>query len=98
MNAYVNVDVCFTGMPNCTHFISVNRQSSDRYILSIQILFKGPDIAQYLIRDEKEPSDEAVDYVSARWLGASEASYRILQFKFSSWYPTIICLHTHLEG
>lgn len=41
IDSHVNVDICLTSIPNSTHFIRVNWQSSERNILSIQISFQS---------------------------------------------------------
>lgn len=42
MDSYVNIDVCFTGMPNFAHFKQVNWQPSECYHLSLQIPLQMP--------------------------------------------------------
>ena len=65
MDCHVNVDVCFT---------------ANVFMYLYKYLFKGPDRTKFAVREQDEPVNEIDDYVSGRYLSATEASWRILGY------------------
>lgn len=83
MDCHVNVDVTST----------VN---IFRYLY--KCLFKGLDTTKYTITNPNDHADEIKDYINARYLSASEATWRIFGFNISSMLPSVECLPVHLPG
>ncbi|KIJ43427.1 hypothetical protein M422DRAFT_253306 [Sphaerobolus stellatus SS14] len=60
-------------------------------------IYKGPDRATLKITD-KENVDEIKQFLDARWIGASEAVWRILCNKMHDEKPPVYRLQVHLPG
>lgn len=80
LNCPVNVDICFT--------VNV---FMDLY----KYLFKGPDQTFFTMSAEDE-IDEIQDYINARYLSASEAAWRILEYNITRKEPAVKSLSIHL--
>lgn len=67
---------------------------------AIKYLFKyiakGPDKATMVIKDDVQ--DEIKAYLDCRYLSASEAAWRILEFDIQERYPSVMRLPVHLKG
>lgn len=62
-------------------------------------LFKGPDRTLFSLNLEgQEEIDEIKDYINARYLSASEAAWKILQYDLTDRSPTVKSLAVHLPG
>ena len=59
-------------------------------------MFKGPDRTLFTVNTETV--DEIHEYVQGRYLSASEAAWRILQFDLTTKEPPVIALQVHLPG
>lgn len=80
LNCHVNVDICFT----------VNI-----FMYLYKYLFKGPDRTFFTMSAEDEV-DEIQDYIDARYLSASEAAWRILEYNITRKEPAVKSLSIHL--
>ena len=80
LDCHVNVDICFT--------VNV-------FMYLYKYLFKGPDRTLFNITSD-EFHDETVDYIDARYLSASEAAWRILEYNISRKEPAVKVLSIHL--
>ncbi|KAE8184431.1 hypothetical protein CF328_g7858, partial [Tilletia controversa] len=77
--------------------------SAHTFVYMFKYISKGPDYAHYRIRPdgENEPSVEqaaqaaADDYIQARYLSATEATWRIFGLHLTSGTPTVIRLGVH---
>ncbi|KAE8195410.1 hypothetical protein CF336_g3094 [Tilletia laevis] len=77
--------------------------SAHTFVYMFKYISKGPDYAHYRIRPdgENEPSVEqaaqaaADDYIQARYLSATEATWRIFGLHLTSKTPTVIRLGVH---
>jgi hypothetical protein len=84
MDCHVNVDVTFT----------VNI-----FMYLYKYLFKGPDNARYTITNpNQQHTDEIKDFVNARYVSASEATWRIVCFEISMKFLAVTSLTVHLPG
>jgi len=82
LDCHVNVDICFT----------VNI-----FMYLYKYLFKGPDRTLFNISSD-EFHDETADYIDARYLSASEAAWRILEYNISRKEPAVKVLSIHLPN
>ena len=87
-NAHINVEVC-------TSITAV------KYLY--KYVYKGPDRALATVRqaaagDAQPREDEITTYVDGRYVSASEAAWRLLQFDMHSRKPPVQCLAVHLPG
>ena len=73
LNCHVNVDICFT--------VNV-------FMYLYKYLFKGPDHTLFMMANEDEV-DEIQDYIDARYLSATEAAWRILEFTTTRKEPSV---------
>ena len=80
LDCHVNVDICFT--------VNV-------FMYLYKYLFKGPDRTLFNITSN-EFHDETADYIDARYLSASEAAWRILEYNISRKEPVVKVLSIHL--
>ena len=80
LDCHVNVDICLT--------INV-------FMYLYKYLFKGPDRTLFNITSD-EVHDEIADYIDARYLSASEAAWRILEYNISRKEPSVKVLSIHL--
>jgi len=84
MDYHVNVDVTFT----------VNI-----FMYLYKYLFKGPDDARYAITNsELQRTNKLQDFVNARYVSATEATWRIFGFETTRMMPTVTSLPVHLPG
>ena len=91
MDCHVNVDVCFT--------VNV-------FMYLYKYLFKGPDRTRFAIqssatassRGDEEPSNEIDDYITGRYLSATEAAWRTLAFNITCKQPGVTSIQAHLPG
>ncbi|KAF7174438.1 hypothetical protein CNMCM6106_008742 [Aspergillus hiratsukae] len=89
LDCHIYVDICSTAVI---------------FLYLFKYLFKGPDRTRFSLRNMVDPGDEEdiineyKDYVSARYLSASEAVYRIFNFGTVHKSPSVRCLPVHLEG
>ena len=86
MDCHVNVDVCFT--------VNV-------FMYLYKYLFKGPDWTRFAIqslRENETPTNEIDDYITGRYLSATEAAWRILAFNITSKQPGVTSIQVHLPG
>jgi hypothetical protein len=89
LDCHIYVDVCSTAII---------------FLYLFKYLFKGPDQAKFSLDSlgsatgEEEVIDEYKDYISGRYLSASEAVYRIFNFDTVYKNPSVRCLSIHLEG
>lgn len=61
-------------------------------------IHKGPDMARVSIVPDVNQNDEIEDYVNSRYISASEAIWRLLEFDISARKPTVIALSVHLPA
>ena len=80
LNCHVNVDICFT--------VNV-------FMYLYKYLFKGPDHTLFMIAIDEEV-DEIRDYINARYLSASEAAWRIMEYTVTRKEPAVKTLAIHL--
>ena len=69
-------------------------------LTSTKYLFKGPDRTCFTLREQRaqnseEPVDEIKDYVTARYLSASEAAWRILSYHITRKDPATSSIYIH---
>jgi hypothetical protein len=84
MDCHVNVDVTFT----------VNI-----FMYLYKYLFKGPHNARYTITNpNQQHTDEIKDFVNARCVSASEATWRIFGFEISRKFLAVTSLTVRLPG
>jgi len=84
MDCHVNVDVTFT----VNIFLSLYKY-----------LFKGPENTRYTIANpNQQHTEEIKDFVDARYVSASEATWKIFAFEISRKFPAVACLTVHLPG
>ena len=91
IDCHVNVDVCFT--------VNV-------FMYLYKYLFKGPDRTKFVIQNStttssegnKTPTNEIDDYVTGRYLSATEAAWRILAFNITWKQPAVTSIQVHLLG
>ncbi|EAW24643.1 uncharacterized protein NFIA_101270 [Aspergillus fischeri NRRL 181] len=89
LDCHIYVDVCSTAVI---------------FLYLFKYLFKGPDRTRFSLHnmvdagDEEDIVNEYKDYMSARYLSASEAVYRIFNFETVHKNPSVRCLPVHLEG
>ena len=75
-------------------YLLIGSISSVSYLY--KYMFKGPDRTLFTV--STAAVDEMADYVQGRYLSASEAAWRILQFDITTKEPAVIALHVHLPG
>ena len=82
MKCHLNVEIC-------------SSVKSIEYVL--KYVHKGCDQATFQVTD---PSvrDEVTDYINARYIGSTEAAWRILQLPMHERHPAVIQLAVHLEN
>src|SRR5215212_912741 len=92
LDCHVNVDVCFT----------VNI-----FMYLYKYLFKGPDRTKFAVSQRaaseenaqvNEDVNEIEDYIEGRYLSASEACWRILEFDTTRKSPGVVSLSVHLPS
>jgi len=81
LDCHVNVDICFT--------VNV-------FMYLYKYLFKGPDQTLFNIISD-ECRDEIADYIHARYLSASEAEWRILEYNIWKKLPSVKLLSIHFS-
>jgi len=79
LDCHVNVDIRFT--------VNV-------FMYLYKYVFKGPDRTLFNITSD-EFYDEIADYIDARYLSASEAAWRILEYNISRKEPSVKVLSIH---
>ncbi|CDO69901.1 hypothetical protein BN946_scf184884.g60 [Trametes cinnabarina] len=83
------------------NFESANSSQLFQYLF--KYIHKGPDHAKFRIftntaRQQLEPVDEIQDYWDARYLSATEATWRILGYHITSKEPGVSSLPVHLPS
>jgi hypothetical protein len=84
-SAHINVEVC-------------NTVVAVKYLY--KYCFKGHDSAVFSLHGSAEESkdvDETKRFLNARYISASEAVWRILEFDIQGLYPNVVRLPVHLE-
>lgn len=62
-------------------------------------IHKGPDAVRVsVVSERQQETDEIEDYVTRRYIGASDAIWRILEFDITGRFPTVIQLPVHLPN
>ncbi|XP_074560285.1 uncharacterized protein LOC141816402 [Curcuma longa] len=63
-------------------------------------IYKGHDVVKYsfISIDDCTEIDEIKEFQDARWVGPSEAMWRIFAFKLNQVNPTVYTLQVHLDG
>src|SRR5208282_3480713 len=82
-NCHINVEIP-TSISSVKYLYKYIYKGHDRTAISIQ-------------QDEKEPVDEVKDYLDARYVSASEACWRIFEFKIHKNLPLVEQLPVHIE-
>ena len=80
---------CHTNVEMCTSVKSI------KYVL--KYVHKGNDQAVYSLENLEGP-DEIQQFQEARYVGSTEAAYRIFGFPMHEHFPTVIQLAVHLEN
>jgi len=88
IDCHVNVDICFT---------------ANVFMYFYKYLFKGPNRTHFTLREQRaqnseEPVDEIKDYVTARYLSASEAAWWILSYHITRKDPAVTSIYIHLPN
>jgi hypothetical protein len=83
MDCYVNVKITST----------VNN-----FMYLYKYMFKGPDSTRYSISDHNCHVDNLKDFINARHVSASEATWRIFGFEITRKHSSVSCLPVHLPG
>ena len=90
-----------------TNILKRNEKKSQvKYSHSVNIiyycykyLYKGKDGTQFIVADDNSPHvDEINQYIAARYLSASEATWRIFGFDNHGRTPSVTALPVHLPG
>ena len=85
-NAHINVEVV-TSVESVKYIYKYTHKGSDRVVVR---LANG--------QDKDITNDEVERYVNARYIGASEAYWRLYEFPISQRYPAVEKLPLHLEN
>lgn len=84
LNCHINVEICTS-------------VKSIKYVL--KYVHKGSDQATFRINDENKSSeDEIQNFVNARYIGSTEAAWRIFEFPLHERHPSVVQLAVHLEN
>ncbi len=83
MNCHANVEVC---------------QSIKAIHYVIRYLQKGSDTAVFQLQNRNNMRDEIGRYLTGRYVSASEAAWRLLEFSIHERYPPVEQLPIHLEN
>ena len=82
LKCHVNVEIC-------------SSIKSIKYVL--KYVHKGVDQATFQLQHENQ-RDELSNFLNARYIGSTEAAWRIFEFQLTERFPAVVQLAVHLEN